>query len=324
VTVIRCIVADSQTGLIYDLSNAMTSAIFDTNMLAQPGKLTIALSDSRLVDFSHGSAVSLMVDDHRMFNGYVFTITKRPNSSEVICYDKIRYLGSKDSLVMSSTSIKKVCDQVKESTGIEISVTGGETSLGKKVFDNQSYYQMIQWSLDEDLKKSNEMHIVRDEYGDLKVLDVSTLMHPIVIGDGSLLTDWEFSSSIDESTYTTVKLVRDRSKRKKIRRSTVVVQDSESVRKWGKLQYFERIDDKTTDSAMRQMAYDLLKLYSAPTQTMSLIAIGHPPLKAGDGAGILIGDLDNEGFAKARAAFCSSVRHVITPESHTMELEVAL
>jgi hypothetical protein len=325
VSEIRCVVADSQTLLMYDLSKVINSTSLYTNMLDQPGKMTLSLVNSRDVDFHEGSTVSFSKGSVNMFKGYVFSITKRPNSTQIVCYDRIRYLGNRDSIVMSSTSINKVCAQVTKSTGIPISVVGGTKSLGKRVFDNQSYYSMIQWALTEDMKKTKEMHILRDDFGTLKVLDVADLMQPIVIGDGSLMNDWEYETSIDEQTYTVVKLIRDRNmKKKKVKRSTVVIKEDANIKKWGSLQYFDKIDDKTKDATMKKMAKDILDLYSQPTRTMNLTSIGYAPLRAGDGIGIKISDLDNEGFAAIKAAFCSSVNHTITADSHTMDLEVTI
>jgi hypothetical protein len=242
---------------------------------------------------------------------------------------------------MSSTSVRKVVSYVSSKTGVKISFPTKKTgtrSLGKKVFDGQSHFQMIKWACDEHLKRSKNMLIIRDVWGKVKILDVSKLMHRVVVGDGSLLTDWEYSSSIDEETFTVVKLVRDRQvkekkskgssskgkKDPKITRSTLVVKEDKDIKRWGVLQYFEKVDDKMKNASMKKMAKRLLSLYSRPTKTLSVSCLGYAPLRAGDGIGLKIRDLDTEGFAKIKMAFCSSVRHDISHGSHTMELEVVV
>jgi hypothetical protein len=182
---------------------------------------------------------------------------------------------------------------------------------------------MLQWAMRETLRVSKKMYVLRDEYGVLRIRDVSKLMTDLVLSDGSLITGWDYQQSIDKS-YTVVKLVRDRTKNKKVNRALYTKTDIEAKKKWGQLQYYEKVEDKLTDTKLKKLAGSLLDLYSKNTRTLRLSAVGYPGLRAGDGVYVSLSDLQSEGLAKIRATYCSAVTHNITGSGHTMDLEVQI
>jgi len=326
-TSLKVIIADTQRKQRLDYSTITESATWSTTMADQPGKCVITTIAPKQVDVSRGSALELTVNGVRVFRGYVFSVSKSRDTASITAYDKTRYLTSADAIIFpKSTTLKSLIKKINTATKLGISVpSGGGTRIGRRVFENQSYYQMIRWAIDQTLAKGKKLYALRDENGKLYVRDCSKLMTDWVIGDASLLTGYEYEASIDSGTYTTVKLIRDKTKKKKTTRATVVKTNSAAVKKWGRLQYFEKIDDGTKDAAMKKMAKDLLALYSRETHTLRLEAVSIPSLRAGDGIGVRISDLDTEGLAKVKACFIQSIEHRVQGSAEaTMTLEVSI
>ena len=77
--------------------------------------------------------------------------------------------------------------------------------------------------------------------------------------------NFDYESSIDSETYNQIKLTYDNSETGK--REVYIVKDSSNINKWGILQYFDTIDEKTNGTVKAQA---LLDLYNQKTRSLQI------------------------------------------------------
>ena len=77
--------------------------------------------------------------------------------------------------------------------------------------------------------------------------------------------NYDYESSIDSDTYNQIKLTYDNSETGK--REIYMAKDSSNIEKWGVLQYFDTIDEKT-NGAVKARA--LLDLYNQKTRSLQI------------------------------------------------------
>ena len=162
---------------------------------------------------------------------------------------------------------------------------------------------------------------MRDNFGTLELLNIKNQLTNLVIGDESLLIDYDFETSIDGDTYNQIKLVKENKKSKK--REIHIVKDSSTIKKWGKLQQFETVDEKMNDAQIKQKAEMLLKKYNKPEKTLSLDCIGDFRVKVGCGVYLMIKDLENDVPYK-KDVLVTKVNHSFKNNEHKMSLEVKI
>ena len=97
------------------------------------------------------------------------------------------------------------------------------------------------------------------------------------------------------------------------------INDSNNIKRWGLLQYLEKVEDDTNEAKIKQTAQNYLKAYDMETETLKLEAEGIIGLTAGKGIKFV---LPREGINKWM--WIQSSTHTFTKYTHTMDLEVAI
>ena len=115
-----------------------------------------------------------------------------------------------------------------------------------------------------------------------------------------------------------MKLVR---KNEKSGRTDVYVhEDTETIKQWGLLQYYDEVDKSLNEAQIDQMCAAYLQYYNRVLQTLKLEAIGLVELRAGMIVPVQLGDI--EDLASTRLLLCEKVTHKWSGEDHTMQFEV--
>src|SRR5690606_23360410 len=104
--------------------------------------------------------------------------------------------------------------------------------------DGQARLDIICKALDETLVADEGLFVFYDDAGNLVLRDVEDMAVDLILGDGSLVYGYSSKREIDSDTYNRVKLVKDNKKSGK--REAYVVQDSATIARWGRLQYFQK------------------------------------------------------------------------------------
>lgn len=215
----------------------------------------------------------------KLFFGWVFAKgrTKREQTS-VTAYDQLRYLKNADTYVFPMKGVQPdTASQrfVKLCTDFQLQhrvVTASSYVLPTKVYDSKTLADIIQDGIDHALIGTGKWFLVRDNFGTLEFLDAAELRTNLILGDASLMTGYDYKTSIDDDTYNQVKLVRENKETAK--RELYIVKDSSTIARWGMLQHYEKVDESMNAKQIEARADQLLKLKNRVTRKLQLDCIG--------------------------------------------------
>lgn len=319
---IEILCQDSVTGKGYDLSDVFENLTISTQMESQPGKLIVNYINQSEVVINNGSSISVKVDGKGVFLGYVFKLKPYSNNEvQLTAYDQLRYLQNKDTYNLGSMTCDKIFEKICQDCQLKYKVTNRSSyNVPAKIFDNESYYSIIQYGLDQALINEGYRYIVRDNFGTLEHVELSSIASNLFIGDDSLLTDYEYEISIDDQTYNQIKLVREDSQTNT--RKVYIVKDSNTINRWGVLQYFEKVNENMNSAQIQAQAENLLKVKNTETKTLKLTCIGD--LRVREGVAVVIGikALEKYGVKYNSYYFVNACDHKFENGNHTMTLDM--
>jgi len=260
---------------------------WETWRAGSPSKLTFEVVRDEAANFTEGNPVVLKVNGENMFYGFVFS--KRRNKQHIIkvtCYDQMRYLKNKDTLIYTNKTASDIIRIVQtrlrvDETGSEYGIQLGdiaETSFVIPCRDesNTSYLDMIYSALDFELVHAGNMFIFYDDFGRLTLRDLSEMKVDLII-DEETGENFNYTSSINDRTYNRIKLVRENEETGM--RDIYVVQDGHNIDRWGILQYFGTLQEGESGYAKAAM---LLDLFNNKTRKLQINnAFGDTRIRAG-------------------------------------------
>lgn len=181
-----------------------------------------------------------------------------------------------------------------------------------------------------DLKfNSDEHYFIRDNFGVLEFLSLTETLKTfnefgmedtVIIGDRSLLLDYDYSVDIDSNTYNDIIVLSETKKddEKGLDSDNIkYAEKSETVAKWGSLRKIINIKDGATQEEIINVSRLMLDVYNKPTKTMKLNCLGQPGLYAGNAFILFLSDLGFMGYV-----YIISATHNYEAGVHTMELQV--
>ena len=245
---------------------AQDEITWTTERKGAAGKLEFKVVRDSIINFEEGNPIAFKVDDTNLFYGFVFK--KKMDKEQIItttAYDQLRYLKNKDTKTYTNKRadevVKMIANEYQLNTGI-LENTG--YVIAKKAERNQSLFDIILNALDETIRNRKEMYVLYDEFGKLCLKNLERMKVGLVI-DEETGENYDYESSIDSDTYNQVKLTYDNSETGK--REVYIAKDSSNIQKWGVLQYFDTIDEKT-NGAVKAKA--LLDLYNQKTKNLQI------------------------------------------------------
>lgn len=287
---------------------------WETARKGLPGKLTFNVINDGKINFQEGNAVRMIFNGENVFYGFVFS--KKRNKQNIIgvtAYDQIRYLKNKDTYVYTNKTasdlLKMIATDFRLNTG---TLENTSYIIASRVEDNKALIDMIQNALDLTLENKKKMYILYDDFGKLTLKDVESMKLNILI-DEEAAEDFDYTSSIDGETYNKIKLSYENEKTGK--REIYIAQDSDSMNRWGILQYFDTIEE-TTNGKVKADA--LLSLYNRKTRDLKIKnAFGDVRVRGGSGLIIKLnlGDVNVKNYM-----IVDSVKHTFNENEHFMDL----
>ncbi|MBU3819803.1 MAG: hydrolase [Candidatus Faecalibacterium intestinavium] len=282
-----------------------------------PGQLNFTVVKDAALTLEEGDAVRLTVDDVTVFYGFVFTKDRDPGPLlEATAYDQLRYLKNKDTFIgeglKASDLVRRLAGDFRLNLGT-VEDTG--CTLETIVEENQTLFDMIQNALDETLKATGKLYVLRDEAGALCLREIETLKLDLLIDAQSAQT-FRYSSSIDRETCNKIKLTCNNPDTGK--RELYIAQDGEALNRWGVLQYFETVQSPAGAAAR---ADALLGLYNRKTRTLKVQkAFGDPRVGGGSSVVVLL-ELD-DGVTLSQYMVVEQVVHTFAEGVHRMDLDL--
>jgi hypothetical protein len=304
-------------GKIYEISELVKSVSYTDKLNDGCSKLEFSYIDDNL-NIQNGSVVRFKFNGANIFYGYVFKHGQnKAKEITVTAYDQLRYCKAKDTIVAKNdtitTLVYKMCNYFNLRKEV---LTDTKYKLPVSVQDDKTWLDIIYSAIDDTLTNTGRWYCLRDEFGSISVRDLQDLQLDLVLGDESFAYDYEYEKSIDDDFYNQIKIVSDNEDTGK--RDVYITKDSDSIAKYGLLQYFEVLDKNYNPSQAKAKVDALLKLYNREVETLELSCIGDVRVRAGNS---FFGQI--EDIQLNRRLIVRSVTHKFIPV-HTMSLEVML
>ena len=284
----------------------------------QPGKLIAEVVKTPGLSFQEGDPCRFSVDGTPVFYGFVFEKSRKGNNPNVIkcvVYDQLYYLKNKDTYVYTNKTASEVIKMVAEDFQLNVGdLEDTGYTIGSRVEDNQTLFDIIQTALDETLKATSQMYVLYDDVGKLTLKNIGSMKLGLLI-DEDTAGDFDYKSSITSQTYDKIKLSYENKDTGK--REIFVAQDSSNINQWGVLQYYEKLDSTTNAKAM---ADALLSLYNTKTRTLKLQdVLGDIRVRAGTLLVVMLGlgDINVSSYLMVE-----QVKHSFNNEQHLMDLNM--
>lgn len=310
---------NSTNGTVYNISELATQIEVTKNIEGNAGKLTVLLQKdpNNILQIANGSIVSFIVDGKGIFFGYIFTIgTDATETYKITAYDQMRYLKSEEVYVTQDLTASQIFEKVCYDNELKYQVKVPSAYVPSAyLHDKKSLYDIINRGRRMANVYEKRQFFIVDEFGVLTWSELSSEKTNIIIGEGSLLTDYQYEKTIDKETYNQIKMYRENSKTGK--RDIWIAKDSDNIKKWGKLQLLAKVDDNDTPAMVQETIQNYLKLKNREIQTLKLNALGVDELVAGKGFKFV---LDRENIHQDMWIVSST--HTYNKDVHTMELEV--
>ncbi|MCX4351988.1 MAG: hydrolase [Lachnospiraceae bacterium] len=294
---------------------------WSTERWGVPGRLTFKVLADDILNFSEGSAVQLRVDGAKVFFGFVFTQKRdKENRISVTAYDQLRYLKNKDTYVYENQTASELIKMIAADFALnagEIADTG--YAIADRSEMDTSLFDIIQNALDITLVNTRQMYVLYDDFGSLTVKNIADMYVKnengtyLMIDEGTG-ENFEYTSSIDNSTYNKIKLYKEDAESGK-RQIYGIIQDSANINKWGVLQYCDTVSEGENGEAKAEA---LLSLYDKKTRNLRITnAFGDVRVRAGS---MLVVNLDLRDKKVENFMLVEKVKHTFKNGEHFMDL----
>jgi hypothetical protein len=280
------VIIDNRDGTMWNVSQLVSEASWKTSRIGKAGQLQLTvvrnpLHNEQQLIINPGDVVRVRMDGEKLFYGYVFILEEtHERELRITAYDQLRYLMESDSYVRTNVTATQVIRDNVLAVGL---ILGDLADTGHKIprflQDGQPRLDIICKALDETLMADERLFVFYDDAGNLVLRDVEDMTVDLILGDGSLVYGYSSKREIDSDTYNRVKLVKDNKKSGK--REAYIVQDSATIARWGRLQYFQKVDEKLNAAQIEAMAKRFLELKNREQRRFTLDALGYPGVRAG-------------------------------------------
>jgi len=331
---IQVLTTKRDTGEQWDISEVCEQIKLTWQLEGNAGTMETSYVEDSNIDLVEGDIVSLKIEGVPLFYGWIFKKTiSAYDSVKLKIYDIKRYLVYKDVDVTGNETINQFFERICKMMKIKYRVVNTSNYvIPTKIHDGETYNNMLQYAIDQTFigTSRQERFCVRANGDTLELIECSKQTKDVIIGDGTLLTDFEFNTDI-ENTYTAFKLQREvgsesqkkmSEAQKIINRKTLVFQDKDNIKKWGVLQYYEKKDSKWTDVQLAQRLELLKHTYNRQKKTLRIESLGHTDCIPGNMITLLISDLQKEKVAQGTYALITSATHTISHNDYSMSLDV--
>lgn len=316
---LELLIASKSTGQIVDAAPAAQYVEWETNRTGSPGKCKFSVLKNQALKMAEGDVVRFSQDGEVQFYGYIFSRAEdRWGAIEVTCYDRLRYFKANASYAFYAQSagdiIRQIAGDLQVSTGA-IADTGYK--LPSLIEQDQTCLDIIGDAIEQTLLNTGKVFVFYDDGQGVALQEAAAMMVDTVIGYQSLMTDYTFTTDIDEQTYNSIKLVRPNEETGQA--DVFITQDSETIGQWGLLQLYQTVDGEANDAQIKAQGAASLEYYNRVRKLLKGSALGVPGLRAGNMVYIKDDNMGDEGVSQF--VLLDRVSHRWESGIHTMDFD---
>ena len=270
---VQVLYQDVTTGAAWDITTIVTSPKWQTKVRGTPANVKFTALRAAGINWTHGSVICVLetsAEKTGIFYGYVFKIKQNMGGAvELTAYDQTRYLKNKDTYVFVGRRADQMALEIAEDYKIKLGALANTGYVVPSLCeDNKALFDIILKGIDETLVNTGRFFYLWDDYGALRISEPQDSMLDLLLGDGSMVTDYNLDSNIDSDTSNRIKLVRD--DEESGRRQVFVFQDSSTIAQWGILQHFEKVDENLNRAQIEARGDSLLELKNRPQRSLPI------------------------------------------------------
>lgn len=261
---------DNKNGNVFDISELISEVTWKTKRKDKPSSLEFTFLKDDNVSVSNGDVISFKVNKNPVFYGYVFENSgSKGVEIKVTAYDQLRYLLFNDTYVFTNKKASQIITQIAKDINLRLG-TIEDTSyvIPSLLEDDKKLLDIIYSALEKTLMSTGKTYTLYDDFGALTLKNINNMKQPVAISDDTNLGDYDWKNSIDSETYNRIKIVRDNKDTNG--RDVYIAQDSNSISKWGRLQYFYKADENMNKAQIQELANSTLKLKNRENKTLKL------------------------------------------------------
>lgn len=314
------VLIDKKDGRVWDVSEITEGMTWSTVRVGKSSSVDFSLILSgifqeRSFTVNNGDIIRIRKDHVNVFYGYVFSVKQnRDQAISVKAYDQVRYLLNKDTYVFRNVTASEIIRQIADDFNLRVGrIDDTGYRIPSMVEDGQTLLDIIEKANTYTMSATGRFFVFFDDFGELSLRDVSGFEAGFYIGDESLLTDYDYSQDIDNSTYNRIKLYRDNEETGK--RDLYVAQDSANIARWGVLQLYESADENMNAAQINELLMQLSQLHNREQQKLKLTCVGDMRVRAGMYLPIVI-----ESLGINQSMMIDEAKHSFNGADHTMTL----
>lgn len=319
----KLLIYNSESNTMYDYAPITEKITYTTNRNGSAGKLTFSFIQKKAINMTEGARIQFYAAGTKVFVGFVFaTEQNRLGVVSVTAYDQLRYLKSKASYSFKGKKLGEIIQQIATDMQLQIGTledTGYMIPTLTK--ENTECLDIIEYGLQLTQNNTGKIFVFFDDFGKLSMKEARNMISDVLIGNGSIITDYSYKSDIDSDTYNQVKLVR--SNKETGQWDTYTFSDQSNIKKWGLLQKYKKVDENLNEAQIDQQGNIMMAYYDRVLKTISVEGVGGiPGLKAGAMAKFKITDVPE--LSVGLFLMLDKVKHTFSNEEHTMSLEAKI
>lgn len=316
----KLLIYNAESNTIYDYAPITEKITHTTNRNGSAGKLTFSYLQEKPINLTEGAKVQFYADGKEIFLGFVFVSEQdRWGVISVTAYDQLRYLKSAASYSIEGKKLNEIIQQIATDMQLQIG-TLEDTGYIIPTLTKESTecLDIIEYGLMLTQYNTGKTFVFFDDFGKLSLKEAKNMRSDILIGNGSIITDYTYKSDIDSDTYNQVKLVRPN--KETGQGDTYNFSDSTTIKKWGLLQKYVKVDENLNEAQINEQGNIMMAYYDRVLKTISIDGVGGVPgLRAGAMAMFKIKDVPE--LTGGLFLLLDKVKHTFSNGEHTMSLE---
>ncbi|KGK88044.1 hypothetical protein [Clostridium sp. HMP27] len=311
-------VKDNQT---YDVSSMVQDAEIKGSKYKTARSLTLkVLNTSKGLHgsfkFEEGNTVVFRWKQQELLRGVLWKVGKdKSETDSLTIYDLMIYLlKNTETYVFTSKKASDIAKIICSDFGIPIgNIADTGYVIPSLVCDGKTLYDIIMQALEITRKQTGVNYYLYSDKGLLFLVRRVEQIRRWVIEDGVNLIDYNYESSL-EDTFTRVKLVAG----EKDKTIIATAENGELQKKFGLLQYYEKVSDNLNQSQLTERANQIIKQKGRVDRQFSISALGLPDVISGTAIYVIESNLNiKKGY------FVEEDSHNFKGKEHTMNLKLS-
>ncbi|MFB4326394.1 hypothetical protein RB298_29120 [Priestia sp. BR_2] len=310
------------TGGEWDVSEIVEGLSWKTSRIGKAGSVSFKLVkgspfESSDFTYNNGDIVRVRLDKTNVFHGYIFSIDEgRDEAVTITAYDQIRYLMNVDTYVFKGVTATEILERIAKDFGLKL---GTVADTGYKIptmsEDSQKLLDIVTKGITLTFSNTGRDYCLYDDFGALCLRGINDVQLDLIVGDGSLMYDYEIKRSIDSDTYNQIKLYKDN--KDTGNREIYLAKDSVNIKRWGLLQLYQGVDEDMNKAQINALLSKLAALKNRETKALKVSALGDIRVRAGMRVRILISE-----YGVDQALLVDECSHDFDGAAHTMSLDL--